>query len=251
LNVVENDPSAIHVVASSQIPPVLQLNGEQQAAGLELVHNVSSLLCLLSSQATDLEASRAQFQAEVKANRSGLAFSAAPVGSGPAVLAKFQHKASHNQRLEELRNLQDRLSKEKAEWQRERAMQEEQLGEQRKQLLKLQEQVRMENTDVQQQRENLYQKLEALRGQGILLSPNMTIVSTAPMSSNASSTSAVSPSGGEADSEPMSASSPPPPIPPSGSSLLPSPTPSSADIGRRKTSQYLIMSTQVIPYCLY
>lgn len=235
LNVVENDPSVIPVVASSQIPPVLQLNGEQQAAGLELVHNVSSLLCLLSSQATDLEASRAQFQAEVKANRSGLAFSAAPVGSGPAVLAKFQHKASHNQRLEELRNLQDRLSKEKAEWQRERAMQEEQLGEQRKQLLKLQEQVRVENTDVQQQRENLYQKLEALRGQGILLSPNMTIVSTAPMSSNASSTSAVSPSGGEADSEPMSASSPPPPIPPSGSSLLPSPTPSSADIGRRKT----------------
>ena len=64
----------------------------------------------------------------------------APFGSGPATLAKFQH----NQLLEELRNLQDRLSKEKAEW----AMQEEQISEQRKQLLKLQEQVRIENTNI-------------------------------------------------------------------------------------------------------
>jgi len=114
--------------------PVLQLNGEQQAMGLELVHHVSSLLCLMSSQSTAFEALRSEFLAEVKSARSG---SAAP----PAGLAKFQHKASHNQRLEELRNLQDRLSKEKAEWQRERSQQEEHISEQRKQLLKLQEQV--------------------------------------------------------------------------------------------------------------
>ena len=37
-------------------------------------------------------------------------------------------------------------------------MQEEHISEQRKQLLKLEEQVRIENTDIQQQRENLYQK---------------------------------------------------------------------------------------------
>jgi predicted nucleic acid-binding Zn-ribbon protein len=74
-------------------------------------------------------------------------------------LAKFQH----NQLLEELRNLQDRLSKEKAEW----TVQEEHISEQRKQLLKPQEQVRIENTDIQQYKENLYQKLEALRCQGI------------------------------------------------------------------------------------
>lgn len=126
--------------------------------------------------------------------------------------------------------LQDRLSKEKAEWSRERAMQEEHISEQRKQLLKLQEQVRVENTDIQQQRENLYQKLEALRGQGILLSPNMTIVSTAPMAS------AVSPTSGE-DADVAAASSPPPPAAPANAtSLLPSPTPSSVDLGRRKTS---------------
>lgn len=110
-------------------------------------------------------------------------------------------------------------------------MQEEHISEQRKQLLKLQEQVRIENTDIQQQRENLYQKLEALRGHGIVLSPNMTIVSTAPMPS------ATSPSGCEMEME-MTASSPPPPAPPtSASSLIPSPTPSSVDLGRRKTSK--------------
>jgi A-kinase anchor protein 13 len=57
-------------------------------------------------------------------------------------LAKFQH----NQLLEELRNLQDRLSKEKAEW----TVQEEHISEQRKQLLKLKKQFRIENTDIQQ-----------------------------------------------------------------------------------------------------
>jgi A-kinase anchor protein 13 len=73
-------------------------------------------------------------------------------------LAKFQHKASRNQRLEELRNLQDCLSKEKAEWSRERTMQQEHISEQRKKLLKFEERIRIENTDIQQQRENLYQK---------------------------------------------------------------------------------------------
>ena len=143
---------------STQTPPVLQLNGDQQAMGLELVHTVSTLLCLLSSQATAFESLRNDFLAEIKASRSGTSLSSAPFGSGPATLAKFQHKASHNQRLEELRNLQDCLSKEKAEWSRERTMQEEHISEQRKQLLKLEEQVRIENTDIQQQRENLYQK---------------------------------------------------------------------------------------------
>ena len=74
-------------------------------------------------------------------------------------MAKFQY----NQRLEELRNLLNRLSKEKVEW----AMQEEHISEQRKQLLKFQEQFRIENVDIQQLKENLYQKLEALGCQDI------------------------------------------------------------------------------------
>lgn len=109
-------------------------------------------------------------------------------------------------------------------------MQEEQISEQRKQLLKLQEQVRVEHTDVQQQRENLYQKLEALRGQGILLSPNMTIVTTAPNIPP----SATSPSGSSGVEEvDLRASSPTPSLQPT---LIPSPTPSASDLARRKTS---------------
>jgi hypothetical protein len=46
-------------------------------------------------------------------------------------------------------------------------MQEEHISEQRKQLLKFQEQFRIENMDIQQLKENLYQKLEALGCQDI------------------------------------------------------------------------------------
>lgn len=94
-------------------------------------------------------------------------------------------------------------------------------------------QVRVENSDVQQQRENLYQKLEALRGQGILLSPNMTIVSTAPIPA----------SGGASEDCESTAASPPPP-----SSIAPSPTPSAVDLGRRKTSNLGVQSVREEPY---
>ena len=115
----------------------------------------------------------------------------APFGSGPATLAKFQH----NQLLEELRNLQDRLSKEKAEW----TVQEEHISEQRKQLLKPQEQVRIENTDIQQYKENLYQKLEALRCQGISWSQYEDRF-------DGSMASAVSPTSGDEETEVTGAS---------------------------------------------
>ena len=50
------------------------------------------------------------FLAEIKASSSETFLFSAPFGSGPATLAKFQH----NQLLEELRNLLNRLSKEKS-----------------------------------------------------------------------------------------------------------------------------------------
>jgi hypothetical protein len=50
------------------------------------------------------------FLAEIKASSSETFLFSAPFGSGPATLAKFQY----NQRLEELRNLLNRLSKEKS-----------------------------------------------------------------------------------------------------------------------------------------
>ena len=90
---------------------------------------------------------------------------------------------------------------------------------------------------MQQQRENLYQKLEALRGQGILLSPNMTIVSTAP----------IAPSGGVAtgaeDGE-TTAASPPPPL---NTASSPTPSTTTVDLGRRKTSNDPI-SSSLLPF---
>ena len=170
---------------------------------------------------------------------------------------------------------QDRLTKEKAEWQRERLMQEEQINEQRKQLAKLQDKVRLENADVQQQRENLYQKLGALRGQGITLSPNMTIVSTAPpIGAAISSSSCTSPA--EDTDQALSAASPPPPsssINSSSSSsssggtsstsggggghhnnnILSSPTPSAAstDLGRRRTSKTFDVNSSDIIFIVF
>jgi hypothetical protein len=57
------------------------LNGDQQAMGLELVHNISTFLCLLSSQAKAFESLRNDFLAEIKASGSGTSLSSAPFGS--------------------------------------------------------------------------------------------------------------------------------------------------------------------------
>lgn len=70
-----------------------------------MVHNVSRLVTLLASQATAFETLRAEFLAEAKSSSSALGLTSLTT-SGSAPAGKFQHKASHNQRLEELRNLQ-------------------------------------------------------------------------------------------------------------------------------------------------
>ncbi|PNF36462.1 hypothetical protein B7P43_G15864, partial [Cryptotermes secundus] len=82
----------------------------------------------------------------------------------------------HNQQLEELRNLQDRLTHEKEAWQREKDAEERYIEEKKAELQRLQEQVRAEQNDVTQQREQLYRKLEMLTSQGILISPNLPMV---------------------------------------------------------------------------
>jgi hypothetical protein len=49
--------------------------------GFELVHNISTFLCLLSSQATAFESLRNDFLAKIKASGSGTSLSSAPFGS--------------------------------------------------------------------------------------------------------------------------------------------------------------------------
>lgn len=81
----------------------------------------------------------------------------------------------HNQQLEELRNLQDKLSVEKAAWAATREAEAKELEEKRAELLRLQEQIRAEQTDITQQREQLYRKMEVLTSQGLLISPNVAL----------------------------------------------------------------------------
>lgn len=81
----------------------------------------------------------------------------------------------HNQQLEELRNLQDKLSVEKTAWAATRDAEAKELEEKRVELVRLQEQIRAEQSDITQQREQLYRKMEVLTSQGLLISPNVTL----------------------------------------------------------------------------
>lgn len=81
----------------------------------------------------------------------------------------------HNDQLEELRNLQDKLQEEKTVWLKQKEMQERELDERRQHQETLQKQIRAEQEDIRQQREQLYRKMEKLSSQGILLSANVAI----------------------------------------------------------------------------
>lgn len=81
----------------------------------------------------------------------------------------------HNDQLEELRNLQDRLQEEKTTWLKQKESQERELEEQRNQQMLLQEQIRKEQQDIQEQREQLYRKMEILSSQGLLISPSVSL----------------------------------------------------------------------------
>ncbi|XP_017773485.1 PREDICTED: rho guanine nucleotide exchange factor 18-like isoform X2 [Nicrophorus vespilloides] len=81
----------------------------------------------------------------------------------------------HDQQLEELRNLQDKLNAEKAAWAATKEQEMKDQEERKAELLKWQEQVRAEQSDVNHQREQLYRKMEILTNQGLLISPNVAL----------------------------------------------------------------------------
>lgn len=64
---------------------------------------------------------------------------------------------------------------EKAAWAATRDAEAKELEEKRAELLRLQEQVRAEQSDITQQREQLYRKMEVLTSQGLLISPNVAL----------------------------------------------------------------------------
>lgn len=84
----------------------------------------------------------------------------------------------HNDQLEELRNLQDKLQLEKTEWQKRRELEERDLELLKKHLESLQSKLRTEQIDIEQQRDELHKKMQILSNQGILSSSNVALSPT-------------------------------------------------------------------------
>ncbi|XP_050311680.1 rho guanine nucleotide exchange factor 18 isoform X2 [Anthonomus grandis grandis] len=157
-------PSQQQLTAPPDAPALLSLGREQQYAAIQLSHYVYTLLCIISQLMT----TNGSLQAQMVNLRGG------------------DKQYRHNQQLEELRNLQDKLSVEKASWAATKEQEEKEMEEKRQELVRLQEQIRAEQNDITQQREQLYRKMEVLTSQGLLISPNTTIPVTGPLEDNSS-----------------------------------------------------------------
>ncbi|CAG9821076.1 unnamed protein product [Phaedon cochleariae] len=136
------------LLAGPDGPALLSLGREQQYAAIQLSHYVYTLLCIISQLMTTNES----LQAQIMTLRGGA----------------DSRMYRHNQQLEELRNLQDKLSGEKTAWMATKEMETKELEEKKAELLRLQEQVRAEQEDVTQQREQLFRKMEVLTSKGLL-----------------------------------------------------------------------------------
>uniref|UniRef100_A0A0A1XDG3 Rho guanine nucleotide exchange factor 18 n=1 Tax=Zeugodacus cucurbitae TaxID=28588 RepID=A0A0A1XDG3_ZEUCU len=128
-------------------------------AALQISHHLHTLLCIVSQQMTVIQ--NLQLQLALYRESPRVAY-------------------THNDQLEELRNLQDKLQDEKTAWQRQKEQQEQELEEKHTQQIKLQEQIKAEQEDIRQQREQLYRKMELLSNQGLLLSPNTPLLINSP-----------------------------------------------------------------------
>lgn len=123
-------------------------------AALQVSHNLHTLLCIISQQMTTIQSLQNQLN---------------NFRENPRTMYR------HNDQLEELRNLQDRLQEEKTTWIRQKEQQEREIEEERQKQKKLQEEIEKKQQDIQEQREQLYRKMEILTSQGLLISPNVAI----------------------------------------------------------------------------
>lgn len=106
------------------MPTLLTLGREQQLAAVQLSHYVYTLLCIISQLMTSVDTLQSQL-ATCRAH-----------GSDTGDSRKPQYRP--NQQLEELRNLQDKLSAEKQQWHQVRDVEEKELEGRRLELLRLQ-----------------------------------------------------------------------------------------------------------------
>ncbi|XP_070522801.1 rho guanine nucleotide exchange factor 28 isoform X2 [Cardiocondyla obscurior] len=139
----------------------LETNKDQQWAAIRLSHHVYTLLCIISNQMTTIDS----LQAQLAACKEGS-------------MGKTNSRPNPNRQLEELRNLQDQLCREKAAFRVASQQEKAQLEEERTDLARQREQLAAEQRDVTQQRDQLYRRLEALERQGVTLVGGSTTGST-------------------------------------------------------------------------
>ncbi|XP_059614872.1 rho guanine nucleotide exchange factor 18 isoform X2 [Phlebotomus argentipes] len=127
-------------------------------AALQVSHNLHTLMCIITQQMTTIQTMQAQLMSFKDTSKN---------------------LYRHNDQLEEVRNLMDKLQEQKTEFMRYEKQRVTELDEreqkQKDELKKEWEHIRAEQEDIKQQREQLYRKMEVLSNQGILLSPNMAL----------------------------------------------------------------------------
>ena len=131
----------------------IDVNKDQHEVAIQLSHYVYTLLCIISNQMTTIESLHAQ----LVACKEGSASKSSNIRPNP------------NRQLEELRNLQDQLSREKAAFRASAQQERSKLEEERAEVNRLREQLTADQRDVTQQRDQLYRRLEALERQGVSL----------------------------------------------------------------------------------
>ncbi|XP_043282819.1 rho guanine nucleotide exchange factor 28 isoform X3 [Venturia canescens] len=136
-----------------KLEDVAESNKDQQLAAVRLSHYVYTLLCIISNQMTTIDS----LQAQMASRKEG------------SIGKSSSNRPNPNRQLEELRNLQDQLSREKAAFRATCQQERTQLQEERSELSRLREQLAAEQRDVTQQRDQLYRRLEALERQGVSL----------------------------------------------------------------------------------
>lgn len=124
---------------------------------LQVSHHLHSLLCIINQQMTTI----ASLQQKLTENNDN---------------PKAKYK--HNDQLEELRNMQDKLQEDKTAWLKQKELQERDLKELREKQEALQKRLQADEADIRMQRDQLYRKLEKLQDQGILLTPNVGLSPT-------------------------------------------------------------------------
>ncbi|XP_058807396.1 A-kinase anchor protein 13 isoform X2 [Phymastichus coffea] len=118
---------------------------EKHDIQVQLTHNVHTLIDIINSQNTIIENMRAQLSGIKDGN-----------------ISKLNHRPNSTHQLEELRNLQDQLSRERAEFRAHQQQERTRMDEERAELKRLRANLANDQEDVANQREQLYRKLEYL-----------------------------------------------------------------------------------------